>query len=396
MWSYVQYRRLGKQLEEELKNRPSHVSGEKRASRLESDQSLALQDGDQQIDGLQEKDNHHRVVSSGDDDPLDPKNWPLLHRSKNIAILSFLIFVQGWAGAAESMANTKASEEFGVSKVAETLSTAMYLFGIGSGSLLAGPLSETYGRNPVYLVSTFCYLFFILGCALTPTFGGQVVCRYLVGLSSSATLSINGSSVRDQFRPVKRAFVFPVIAWANVACKSPQYWTSKRVRLMNRISTRHRAHRGRLDRREHEAWLALDRLDNSDHFCYSLRGGAALPSGDLSPVAAGLEGKTSSSYHRRRPVCLSPCRATVLLQEDASSAASTSHILCERARHHRLRRLSHSPICAPLLLSFRFRVHLREDIQPVTRTDWFLLRSSCSGCHSLHLPCTRFLQLGAA
>jgi hypothetical protein len=220
MWSYVQYRRLGKQLENEVKKQPSHVPSEKRASRLESDQSLALQQANPDIDGLQEKDNHHRVVASGDDDPLDPKNWPLLDRSKNIVILSFLIFVQGWAGAAESMANTKASKEFGVSKVAENLSTAMYLFGIGSGSLFAGPLSETYGRNPVYLVSTFCYLFFVLGCALTPTFGGQVVCRFFVGLSSSATLSINGSSVRDQFRPVKRAFVFPVIAWANVACKS--------------------------------------------------------------------------------------------------------------------------------------------------------------------------------
>jgi hypothetical protein len=217
MWSYVQYRRLGKEVEKEVKKQS--IPGEKKTSGLESGQSPDLQQVNQLIDGIQEKDNRHRVVASEEDDPIDPKNWPLLHRSKNIAILSFLIFVQGWAGAAESMANTNASQEFGVGKVAENLSTAMYLFGIGSGSLFAGPLSESYGRNPVYLVSTFCYLFFVLGCALTPTFGGQVVCRYLVGLSSSATLSINGSSVRDQFRPVKRAFVFPVIAWANVACK---------------------------------------------------------------------------------------------------------------------------------------------------------------------------------
>lgn len=115
------------------------------------------------------------------------------------------------------MANTKASQAFHVSKEAESLSTAMYLFGISSGSLFAGPLSETVGRNPTYLVSTFCFLLFVLGAALTPTFGGQVVCRYLIGLFSSATLAINGASVRDQFRPVKRSFAFPVIAWANIA-----------------------------------------------------------------------------------------------------------------------------------------------------------------------------------
>ena len=147
---------------------------------------------------------------------MDPKNWSLLSRCKNIAILSFLIFGQAWAGAAESMANADASKEFNVSKVAETLSTAMYLFGVGSGSLFAGPLSESMGRNATYLGGTFCYLLFVLGAALTPTFAGQVVCRYFIGLFASATLAINGASVQDQFRPVKRTFVFPVIAWANV------------------------------------------------------------------------------------------------------------------------------------------------------------------------------------
>lgn len=217
MWSYVQYRRLGKEVEDEVKIQHSTPTRRNRArvsSNLESRQRPAVP----HLDGIDEK-GRQRVVSLGDDDPLDPKNWPLVDRCKNIAILSFLIFAQGWAGAAESMANTAASKEFHVSKVAENLSTAMYLFGIGSGSLFAGPVSETVGRNPTYLVSTFCYLCFVLGCALTKTFGGQVVCRYLVGLSSSATLSINGASVRDQFRPVKRAFVFPVIAWANVAGK---------------------------------------------------------------------------------------------------------------------------------------------------------------------------------
>lgn len=238
MWSYVQYRRIGRQVETKFKNEqpslPVDSRSQEKASTLESrspdhqnEQEEEEKNAKEKEDEKSEKDKDdeakrndpHQVVASGEDEPLDPKNWPLLDRSKNIAILAFLIFVQGWAGAAESMANTKASREFGISKTAENLSTAMYTFGIGSGSLFAGPLSETYGRNPVYLVSTFAYLLFVLGCAMTKTFGGQVVCRFFVGLCASATLSINGGSVRDQFRPVKRAFVFPLIAWANVAGK---------------------------------------------------------------------------------------------------------------------------------------------------------------------------------
>jgi MFS family permease len=131
-----------------------------------------------------------------------------------------LVFTQCWSGAADSIGNAKASKELHVSQVAENVSTAVFLFGVGTGALFAGPLSEAVGRNPTYLVATAFYLCFVLGSALTPTFGGQVVCRYLVGLSASATLTINGASVNDQFRPVKRGLVFPIVAWANIAGQS--------------------------------------------------------------------------------------------------------------------------------------------------------------------------------
>ncbi|KAH7107870.1 major facilitator superfamily domain-containing protein [Auriculariales sp. MPI-PUGE-AT-0066] len=220
MWSYVQYRRIGRDLRTQHQNRGTDI--DKRPARDkhidgEDTPNSAANKSERLRPARSKQDDVIRVEFMGDEDPLDPRNWSLLARSKNIAILSLLIFVQAWAGGAESMANSVASKEFGVSKTAENLSTAMYLFGIGTGALFCGPISETVGRNPTYLISTFCYMFFVLGCALTPTFGGQVVCRYLVGLFCSATLSINGASVRDQFRPVKRAFVFPIIAWANVA-----------------------------------------------------------------------------------------------------------------------------------------------------------------------------------
>lgn len=207
MWSYVQYRRIGRNVEEELK---------KTSARDETHTGKEL-------------DSVITVKISDVNDPMDPKNWSLGERAKNIVILSFLIFVQAWAGAAESMANAEASREFHVSPIAENLATAMYLFGVGSGALFVGPLSETIGRNPTYLASTFCYLFFVLGSALTPTFGGQVVCRYFVGLFSSATLAINGASVRDQFRPVKRAFVFPIIAWVNIVRMDSQLFSGTKI-----------------------------------------------------------------------------------------------------------------------------------------------------------------------
>lgn len=110
-----------------------------------------------------------------------------------------LVFIQAWAGACDSLTNSKASQHYHVSPIAEKLSTAMYLFGIGSGCLFVGPLSQTLGRNPVYLTFSFAYLFFILGTAMSKGYGSQIVCRYLADLASSAALGINGASVGDMF-----------------------------------------------------------------------------------------------------------------------------------------------------------------------------------------------------
>jgi len=210
MWSYIQYRRLGQQCIRKTAER----------QKLEKHAETPTQDADANSKTETKSPNDFLVRETDDNDPINPRNWPLVSRAKNIAILSLLIFVQAWAGADASMANSAASKEFGVSSTAENAYTASYLFGIGAGALFAGPLSETVGRNPTYLGSTFCFLLFVVGSALSTSFGGQVACRFFVGLFSSATLAINGASVRDQFRPVKRAFVFPVIAWANVAGKA--------------------------------------------------------------------------------------------------------------------------------------------------------------------------------
>lgn len=246
MWSYVQYRRIGRSVAREwAQNHSLKEKYQQEDSNDSPDVEVGLKSEGEEHDDSKvtpsqakskeastssdkpsaEPRQHHQqekkeliiVRADGDDDILDPKNWTELARSKNIAVLSLLIFTQAWAGAAESMGSTSITREFHVSKVAENLSTAMYLFGIGTGCMFAGPLSETFGRNPTYLVATFFYLIFVLASALAPNFGAQIIFRYLVGLFASATLGINGASVGDQFRPVKRAFVFPVIAWMNVA-----------------------------------------------------------------------------------------------------------------------------------------------------------------------------------
>jgi hypothetical protein len=220
MWSVVQRREIRRRVQDQLRldaaKPPDEIENgiaipHRRSGVLSSDDSNRKADN-----GSEDSPSSEIHVTAEAGDPLNPQDWPLLSRSKNLVILSFLIFVQGWAGASGSMESSRASPAFNVSKETENLSTDLYLVGVATGAPFAGPLSETAGRNPTYLISTFIYLCFVLGSAKASTFGRRIACRYLVGLFSSATLATNGSSVRDQFRDVKRALVFPIIAWVNV------------------------------------------------------------------------------------------------------------------------------------------------------------------------------------
>lgn len=161
-----------------------------------------------------------------------------------MAILNTLVFTQAWTGACDSIGNRRTSTRFHISPIAEDLSTAIYLFGIGPGRLFVGPLSQTLGRNPVYLGFTLVYLFFLLSTALARNYTSHIVCRYVAGLASSVVLGINGASVGDMFRPVERALWFPVIAWFNVVRESS---TSNIVRaLLTTLSSCSCTHRRRV------------------------------------------------------------------------------------------------------------------------------------------------------
>jgi DHA1 family multidrug resistance protein-like MFS transporter len=225
MWSFVQKRQIKHEVERAWQRRspPSHdiardiETGQMLQSHEMSSTTRVSTEGHQDAaETTSSTDNVILVECESPTDPLNPQNWPLARRVTTLGILGLLVFTQAWAGSAAALAHNKVKAQYQVCTVAANLSTAAYLFGIGSGCLLVGPLSETGGRSAVYLSFSFAYLFFQLGAGFSNAFLAQIICRYFVGLASSGTMGINGASVGDMFTPTERTAWFPVIAWANV------------------------------------------------------------------------------------------------------------------------------------------------------------------------------------
>lgn len=142
MQSLRQYR----QLHEDVKNVHANSSSyaledtNSRSSEEATDHPDNLLKDDQDL----EKDRHIMVEWDGPQDPHNPRNWPLLRRAGIFCIIWINVWALDWAGSADSQASSKIATQFHVSEEAETLSPALYTFGIGTGALFAGPISGRF------------------------------------------------------------------------------------------------------------------------------------------------------------------------------------------------------------------------------------------------------------
>ncbi|KAI0205026.1 major facilitator superfamily domain-containing protein [Astrocystis sublimbata] len=145
-------------------------------------------------------------------DGLNPKRWSTATRLGSTFLVCVVAFFVTVASSIDSVVIGRAAAEFGVSDVVESLATGLFLIGFGIGSLLASPLSEFMGRQPVYIVSLVIFEGWTVGAALSPNITAQLIFRFLMGLSASAPLTVAGGSISDMWSPLERTFAFPFYA----------------------------------------------------------------------------------------------------------------------------------------------------------------------------------------
>lgn len=122
----------------------------------------------------------HFEVNFECNDPDDPRNWPLWYRAVTIGIVSYscltvIIYSTSYtSGMPGMMADLGITNE-----TVATLGVTLYLLGLASGSLVVAPLSEIYGRRPVYLCSLLFFCLMVLPSALATSLTEILVTRFI-------------------------------------------------------------------------------------------------------------------------------------------------------------------------------------------------------------------------
>lgn len=108
------------------------------------------------------------------------------------------------------------TQEWNISKPAFGVGIALFTAGFAVAPMFLAPFSEINGRKPVFLVSGLLWMLFQLTCALTPTFGGMLAARFLVGAAASTFATMVGGIVADFYESKDRNWAMSIFAGGSI------------------------------------------------------------------------------------------------------------------------------------------------------------------------------------
>lgn len=102
-------------------------------------------------------------------------------------------------------------DEFNVSSPSiVTLGVTTYLFGLAVGSLILAPISETYGRKPVYAIAMVFFCALIVPCAKATSLAEIIVIRFFGAVAGSSMIANAPGTVADIVSDKYRALAFSI------------------------------------------------------------------------------------------------------------------------------------------------------------------------------------------
>ncbi|KAF7318168.1 MFS general substrate transporter [Mycena chlorophos] len=154
------------------------------------------------------------LVTWKEKDPEDPRNWSSLWRWYITLVVALAVVAVAFGSAVVTGDFEDIESEFGVSEVVTALSVSLMVVGFGIGPLAWSPLSELYGRRPLWIIPSAFYVIFNIPCAVAPNIQTLLICRFFCGLFASAPLTLAGGTISDIWDNNERGLAIAIFAAA--------------------------------------------------------------------------------------------------------------------------------------------------------------------------------------
>ncbi|CAL5865977.1 uncharacterized protein PFLUO_LOCUS184 [Penicillium psychrofluorescens] len=130
-------------------------------------------------------------------DPVDPYNWPDWKKMANLILVAFHACMGTFTAAGIIPAYANMAEELGINMQQVSYLTSLQIAILGGAPLFWKPLSNRFGRRPIFLLSLICSLVCNIGCAKSTTYASVAACRALVAFFISPASAIGSAVVME-------------------------------------------------------------------------------------------------------------------------------------------------------------------------------------------------------
>ncbi|KAK5215083.1 hypothetical protein LTR72_011837 [Exophiala xenobiotica] len=135
----------------------------------------------------------------------DPYNWPHWKKVANLVLVAFHAMMATFTGAAIQSAFENIALDLGCSLQRASYLTSLQIAILGGAPLFWKPLSDRYGRRPIFTISLICSLAGNVGCAYSYSYASMAACRAIVAFFISPAAAIGSAVVTETFFKRNRA-----------------------------------------------------------------------------------------------------------------------------------------------------------------------------------------------
>ncbi|KAF2443936.1 MFS general substrate transporter [Karstenula rhodostoma CBS 690.94] len=134
----------------------------------------------------------------GPDDPQNPMNWPNTKKWGAVCLVSAITFLTPLASSMFAPGVPQVMAAFGsTNDMLEQFMVSVYVLGFAFGPMIIAPLSEMYGRLPLYHSCNALFVIFSIAAAVASNMAQFVVFRFLMGCFGGAPLVLGGGTIAD-------------------------------------------------------------------------------------------------------------------------------------------------------------------------------------------------------
>lgn len=142
---------------------------------------------------------------------MNPRNWATWYKGLIIAVVSWGTWVAVVYSTSYTTGLSEMMHDFNInSEPVVTLGVTTYLVGLAIGSVILAPVSEMYGRRPVYIGSMFVFMILFIHCGIGSSLAEVLVVRFFAAVAGGAMAAISPGTVSDIVTDEYRALALSI------------------------------------------------------------------------------------------------------------------------------------------------------------------------------------------